>query len=520
MTVLARELNWGLIQNTNTQEDILSVRSLDGSGITYHANTLYIGTLADMKALPSGRPLMFLCSDKCSDAVTIPYNLNVLYPNSFYTVPECESIVMDMLERVGRVSSCSHLMYESLISGKGLEKIILTAQSIFDNLILVLDRKFKILSFSDSRQQPATGTWKEILESGQLPEQYIRKIENPDFADIICHKYEPVTRADNQSPGGYIMCYIKNNGNVDGYTVLAESNRPLTDTDIVLFKTFNNIVSYDYRRTHTLRDPKTRIYEQLITEILGGNLKDQQIQDRLAQIRPDLKKLKFVFVFGFFSDNTGKNKPLEPICDRIGMIVQTENCSVYKDKIVMLVSSDTRTALPPAIFNELRTFVKNNGMICGISNHFTDILDLPKAFRQSQAVLHLGKRLQRSESMLQYWTFSCLDMLESLQDKNNLLEYCNPTLQAMLDYDAENKTSYTKTLRLYIDSGKNSNKTAKELGVHRNTVDYRINRIRELFDVDFENPQLMFSFELSYRIFYFIDKYYLDLRPTRFFLLD
>ncbi len=522
LPVLAGELNWRLIQNSEKHEEVLSVRRIDGSEITYNANTLYIGTLADIPALPQGRPLMFLCSDKSgNNAAAIPDNLNLLYPPKPLTVPECESMVMEMLEHNSRVNEGSRILYESLISGKGLEKITEAAQGIFNNLILVLDRDFKVLSFSDSRKRPADGIWKEILESGRFPDQYIAEISgNPDFSVSVIHKSEPVILEDGRSRYRYIMCRVMCHGNTSGFTVLVESNRRFLRSDVILIKTLSKIVSYDFKSVPVRRNPKKRIHDQFIAEILDGNLSDQQIQNRLAQIRLDLKKIKFVYAFGFIEEYAEKNEKLEHICDRIGMIVQTGRCTVYKGKVVMLVSSDTDTALPPAVNNELYAFVKINGMICGISNRFTDMLDLPKAFRQSQAVIRLGKRLQCTEYMLQYWTFSFLDMIESLQDKNNLLEYCNPTLLAMLDYDAENKTAYSKTLRHYIDSGKNPNQTAKELGVHRNTVDYRINRIRELFNVDFDNHQMIFSFELSYRIFYFIDKYYLDFKPNRFFLLN
>jgi hypothetical protein len=521
LKTLSAGLNWGLIQKTDRRDEVLSVRTIDESNRFFRENILYIGTQADFDLLPGSSPLMFLCADGYTgDLLTLPDHLSLLYPLAPMSVSDCESAVYALLEQNCRMNECSRMLYENMISGKGLEKMAEAAQGIFNNPVILLDRSFRVLAFSDCRQNPASGIWKDILDCGCFPEQYIHEFsENPKFSDSVFIKCEPVILQDKQSPHRYLLCRIQNNGNYIGFAALLETNRPFTDTDLHLFKILIKIVAYEFKSNPALRDPKRQKYEQFIAEILDGDLTQQQIQDRFAQIKLNLKKFKFVYVFSFYQEKSVKSEQLEYMCDRIEMIAQNGKCSIYNEKIVMLLSADSSVALPASVHDALRAYVKNNGMICGISNHFTNLTELPKAYRQSQAVIHLGKRLQRQEYMLLYWTFSCLDMIESLHDKNNLLDYCNPTLLGILDYDAENKTAYSKTLRHYIDNGKNPNQTALELGVHRNTVDYRINRIKELFDVDFENPQLVFSFELSYRIFYFIDKYYLDQKPNQFHLL-
>lgn len=57
------------------------------------------------------------------------------------------------------------------------------------------------------------------------------------------------------------------------------------------------------------------------------------------------------------------------------------------------------------------------------------------------------------------------------------------------DYDVEHKTSFEETLRTYLDAGRNAIEAAKKLGLHVNTVRYRLSRIEPLFGIDLEDPE-------------------------------
>jgi hypothetical protein len=57
------------------------------------------------------------------------------------------------------------------------------------------------------------------------------------------------------------------------------------------------------------------------------------------------------------------------------------------------------------------------------------------------------------------------------------------------DYDALKKTAFEETLRIYLDCAGNSIEVAKQLGVHVNTVRYRLSRVEPLFGLDLTDPE-------------------------------
>lgn len=57
------------------------------------------------------------------------------------------------------------------------------------------------------------------------------------------------------------------------------------------------------------------------------------------------------------------------------------------------------------------------------------------------------------------------------------------------EYDEAHGTSFTVSLREYLHSGCNALETARSLGLHVNTVRYRLSRIEPLFGIDIANPE-------------------------------
>jgi PucR C-terminal helix-turn-helix domain/GGDEF-like domain len=59
-----------------------------------------------------------------------------------------------------------------------------------------------------------------------------------------------------------------------------------------------------------------------------------------------------------------------------------------------------------------------------------------------------------------------------------------PGLPDLLVYDRTHATSYGVTLRAYLEALGDSAEAAERLGVHENTVRYRIQKVRQFFDID------------------------------------
>lgn len=81
-----------------------------------------------------------------------------------------------------------------------------------------------------------------------------------------------------------------------------------------------------------------------------------------------------------------------------------------------------------------------------------------------------------------------------------LLEYRDPRLQTIMDYDALHGTGYFITLKTMLDCNCNPAEAAGILCTHKNTVLYRMKRIEELFQLSLSNTETIFQILLGVKI--------------------
>lgn len=77
-------------------------------------------------------------------------------------------------------------------------------------------------------------------------------------------------------------------------------------------------------------------------------------------------------------------------------------------------------------------------------------------------------------------------------------DFCHSRVFDICEYDRLEGSDYRATLMAYLRSGCNLRVAAEMVGVHRNTLAYRIRRLKELFDINLDEPntcfELLFSF--------------------------
>ena len=89
-------------------------------------------------------------------------------------------------------------------------------------------------------------------------------------------------------------------------------------------------------------------------------------------------------------------------------------------------------------------------------------------------------------------------------------------LASLETYDAGKNTELYETLKIYTKTGFSKNHTAELMFMHRNTVNYRIQQIENLFSVDFSDPSLLFKLQYSFYIDAFLKNRYSDPAPVFF----
>lgn len=95
-----------------------------------------------------------------------------------------------------------------------------------------------------------------------------------------------------------------------------------------------------------------------------------------------------------------------------------------------------------------------------------------------------------------------VNTLLSADSEDNILE---PHIKTLAEMDAKKNTSYLETLYTYLKCAMSTSNTCKKLFIHRNTLDYRMQKITELTGIDWTDGDVLFKLYLSINVLRYID---------------
>ena len=139
----------------------------------------------------------------------------------------------------------------------------------------------------------------------------------------------------------------------------------------------------------------------------------------------------------------------------------------------------------------------------GVGSTINDLIDLHKSYRES---VFAHKVATSSNAKIQY--FSALGLFRifyETQDKSILESIAKTTLSSIIAYDSIHNSEYFETLKVYLNHGSSILETALIMNTHRNTINYRMRKIREILGKDLDDPQYIFNLMLAYNIMDYLD---------------
>ncbi|MBQ8929529.1 MAG: helix-turn-helix domain-containing protein [Oscillospiraceae bacterium] len=246
--------------------------------------------------------------------------------------------------------------------------------------------------------------------------------------------------------------------------------------------------------THSL--PSDRLYE-IASELLSGGKPRRENVEFALQFRGWPAEGPFLCGEILPSQGDVFNRTLSYYCRAIGKAVPNTYTMEDRGRILCIVFLEPFGGTVDGFMEQNVEFLRDSNFLAGFSNVFTDFMELPAACRQAQIALRMGMRVRptiwyhRFSDMVMPYLWDCMTAELKAED------LCAPQLLRLQQYDEQNGTEYTRTLACYLKNALNAAGTAKELFIHRGTMNYRLSRIREMTGLAPEDPETRLYLELS-----------------------
>lgn len=138
--------------------------------------------------------------------------------------------------------------------------------------------------------------------------------------------------------------------------------------------------------------------------------------------------------------------------------------------------------------NELK---KEETAVFCVGNQAEELRQLHKSYETANQMAEVsalgripGEEVYGRHKMTVYKNAGIFRILFALKDEEVMQEYVRDTVQPLLEYDALHNTDLAGVLQCYLRHDGSLQDTANELIVHRNTVNYKINKASEILEMD------------------------------------
>lgn len=165
----------------------------------------------------------------------------------------------------------------------------------------------------------------------------------------------------------------------------------------------------------------------------------------------------------------------------------------YKDQDLDIITKSY--VLSNNLYKELES---RFSLRIGISSAHFGVETIALSFEESFKSIKVQKQLNLSNSASSYFEQSIYHIL-NIPELKDFRKLSRDIISPLIEYDANNDTNFFETLQQYFHNSFNIQKTARALYIHRNTLTYRLQHIKELlkFDFDFEhNTDALFTLYL------------------------
>jgi PucR family transcriptional regulator, proline-responsive transcriptional activator len=125
---------------------------------------------------------------------------------------------------------------------------------------------------------------------------------------------------------------------------------------------------------------------------------------------------------------------------------------------------------------------------------------MDKFYKQSLKATELGRHINGESSLYQYHNYLFEHMLSTCSNQQELYQFCHPSIFLLSEYDRKHNTNYLKFLYEYLENINNPSGVISALNIHRNTLKYRIDKIKSIMNVDLKDSKQLLLLYLSLQI--------------------
>lgn len=333
--------------------------------------------------------------------------------------------------------------------------------------------------------------------------------EQKNQVKVAYHQYSVVYKRGEEKEKSTLLAFPIPNLGYEEYELLLHGiERPLTDMDFMAVTNTVIAVQTELVKRYAVNQQTKSRLNDLVSDLMYGRLtKTEDVQDALRLLKISGDKAYRVIQFNFnVSIKDTSAAAVNRYMDTLIYLFSSSFADVYyaerQEKISFIVSADNLSDqdIKRKISASL-DYLAAHSMDSQINSQVTfsqavSATDLSEGYRQAVDTQKVMSLWDKATSVLSYQDLGVYQLFVETDNLDTLDRFVPEVIKEL----HQSNQDLMDTLYVFINANQNYSVAADTLFVHPKTVRYRINRLKELYAIDFSNPEEMLRCNLAIRI--------------------
>jgi PucR family transcriptional regulator, purine catabolism regulatory protein len=382
----------------------------------------------------------------------------------------------------------------------GLEAMATLIGETTGKTVIIQDKRFAILASWFAGDQVAhreeIEAW--IADSANLPEEFRDRRRAAQREAII----EQSMGMDNLTR---LVAPIIAKGMARGFLSLIGGRDSLRMFDRSAAERSAAACALEMAKAKAVSEAEKRVRGSFVDALLGGSLSPLEAAQWARRNRYDPDGRHAAVVVEWAKKEHPTHRRLETLVHGLvhsfeqGALVQArEGEIIVFSRLEARQGIETARYIADSIRRQASVEFVNDPLAIGIGRPVDALVGLRDSYREARQALFMARRLA-DPNPLYFGELNVYRLLFQLEYSPELSAFCTEIIGPLVEYDRAQGTDLVETLTAFFAHKANLSQTAEALFVHRNTLLYRMERIKEISGLDLDNPETRLSIQLALR---------------------
>ena len=387
------------------------------------------------------------------------------------------------------------IMFKALKNGK-ISRIIRAAYTILGHPVIITDASFRKLTEVYPAEKTGDPKWNRYLGRESLDLEALRAFLEHDYLHSLQLPHVFYYKEGYFSDSPQLCAPVIFSGRIRGYVAILCPVEDYSAELSSLLEIIADAVSI-YMRTGAYETAHAGSVRQAFTNALfSGELREKGKAEAWAvQLGLNLEPGYCLLAISYKQNSVNAlHSYLSLLISNAGMPIlvhQEEKC------IFVLLYGQNSPEYNNLYVQQIGDTVSQLDYVCGISQDFSDLTALEEYRKQAESAMLLQLPETGGSRIRYYRNLSLRIILQTAAEKLGEKNCIHPAVPYLEEYDRTYDTEYLVTLREYLRNSCRSSETCESLHIHRNTLNYRINKIEHLAGLDLGDEYIRTHLSIS-----------------------